>query len=327
MVAAPQAAFSSCQAENVRANWHNVAIMTEDRWPALPFGAWKDTYATLHMWTQIVGKVALALAPPLNHCWAIALHVTSRGLATRPLPHTGRFLTLEFDFISHRLFIRTSDGAERTMRLEPRTVADFYRELMAVLSDMALGVKIWSMPVEIPSPIRFEDDTVHAAYDPMFANRFWRIVARLDELFTEERCGFVGKCSPAQFFWGSFDLALTRFSGRPAPPPSGPAFVRDAYSHEVISHGFWPGSGPVLEPALYAYAVPDPPGFKNAKVRPDAAFFHQELGEFILPYEAVRNAKSPEAAIRAFVDSTYEQGADLAKWDRATLERREKIAG
>lgn len=296
--------------------------MNEDRWPALPYDAWKDTYATLHMWTQIVGKVALALAPPLNHCWAIALHVTSCGLATRPLPHTGRFFTLEFDFVAHRLVIRVSDGLERSMKLEPRTVADFYMELMALLSDMALGVKIWSMPVEIPTPIRFEDDTVHASYDPVFANRFWRIVARLDELFTEERCGFVGKCSPAHFFWGSFDIAVTRFSGRPAPPPPGPAFVRDAYSHEVISHGFWPGSGSLLEPALYAYAVPDPPGFKDAKVRPDAAYFHQELAEFILPYESVRNAKSPEAAIRAFVESTYEQGADLAKWNRAALERR-----
>jgi hypothetical protein len=296
--------------------------MNEDRWPALPYDAWKDTYATLHMWTQIVGKVALALAPPLNHCWAIALHVTSCGLATRPLPHTGRFFTLEFDFVAHRLVIRVSDGLERSMKLEPRTVADFYMELMALLSDMALGVKIWSMPVEIPAPIRFEDDTVHASYDPVFANRFWRVVARLDELFTKERCGFVGKCSPAQFFWGSFDIAVTRFSGRPAPPPPGPAFVRDAYSHEVISHGFWPGSGSLLEPALYAYAVPDPPGFKDAKVRPDAAYFHQELAEFILPYESVRNSKSPEAAIRAFVESTYEQGADLAKWNRAALERR-----
>jgi Family of unknown function (DUF5996) len=301
--------------------------MTEDRWPALPYDAWKDTYATLHMWAQIVGKVALARAPPLNHCWAIALHVTARGLATRPLPHTGRFFTLEFDFISHRLLVRTSDDVERTIRLAPRSVADFYRELMAMLSDMGLGVKIWSMPVEIPTPIRFEDDTVHASYDPVFANRFWRIVVQLDELFTEARCGFVGKCSPAHFFWGSFDLALTRFSGRPAPAASGPAFVRDAYSHEVISHGFWPGSGPLLEPALYAYAVPDPPGFKDAKVRPDAAFFHKDLGEFILPYEAVRTAKSPEAAIRAFVDSTYEQGANLAKWDRAALERGEPTAG
>jgi hypothetical protein len=302
--------------------WQNSLTMLEDRWPALPYDAWKDTYATLHMWTQIVGKIALALAPPINHCWAIAFHVTARGLATRPLPHSGRFFTLEFDFISHRLVIHTSDGVERALRLEPRSVADFYRELMAVLSDMTLAVKIWSMPVEIAAPIRFEDDTIHASYDPIFANRFWRIVAHLSELLTEERCGFVGKCSPAHFFWGSFDLALTRFSGRAAAPPSGPAFVRDAYSHQVISHGFWPGSGALLEPALYAYAVPDPAGFKDAKVQPQAAFFHREIGEFILPYEAVRAATSPEAAVRAFVHSTYEQAADLATWDRAALERR-----
>jgi hypothetical protein len=303
-----------------------IAIMTEDRWPELPFGAWKETYATLHMWTQIVGKIALALAPPVNHCWAVALHVTSRGLATRPLAYSGRFFTLEFDFISHRLLIQTSDGAERTLRLEPRTVADFYAELMRTLSDMALGVKIWSMPVEIPSPIRFEDDTVHASYDPVFANRFWRIVAQVAELLTEERCEFIGKCSPANFFWGSFDLALTRFSGRRAPTQSGPQFMRDAYSHEVISHGFWPGSGPLLEPAFYAYAVPAPAGFKDAEVRPDTAFFHQQLGEFILPYDAMRKANSPEAAVREFVDSTYEKGADLAKWDRTALER-SKTAG
>jgi hypothetical protein len=295
--------------------------MSEDRWPALPYDAWKDTYATLHMWTQIVGKIALALAPPLNHCWGVALHVTARGLATRPLSHGGRFFTLEFDFVSHLLVILTSDGVKRTMKLEPRTVADFYREIMATLSDMGLGVKIWAMPVEIPAPIRFEDDTVHGSYDPVFANRFWRIVAQLAELFTKERCGFVGKCSPAHFFWGSFDLALTRFSGRRATPPAGAAFVRDAYSHEVISHGFWPGSGPLLEPALYAYAAPAPVGFKDAKALPDAAFFHQELGEFILPYEAMRHAESPESAARGFVDSTYEAGANLAKWDRAALER------
>jgi hypothetical protein len=300
--------------------------MTDERWPALPYAAWKDTYATLHMWTQIVGKVALALAPPINHCWAIALHITSRGLATRPLAHSGRFFTLEFDFISHRLLICTADGIERGLRLEPRTVADFYHEIMATLSDLGLGVKIWSMPVEIPAPVRFEDDTVHRSYDPLFANRFWRIVAQMAELLTDERCGFVGKCSPTHFFWGSFDLAVTRFSGRSAAPPSGPAFVRDAYSHEVISHGFWPGSGALLEPALYAYAVPDPAGFKDAKVRPEAAFFHQELGEFILPYEAVRKAASPESAVRAFVDSTYQAGANLAHWDRAALERRESAA-
>ncbi len=294
---------------------------TSELWPALPYDAWKDTYATLHMWTQVVGKVALALAPPLNHGWAIALHLTPRGLSTRRLVHGNRSFTMEFDFIDHQLVIRASDGSERTVRLEPRTVADFYREVMAVLRAMGLEVTIWPMPVEMPSPIRFEKDTVHGSYDSAFANRFWRILAQIEDVFTRGQCAFIGKSSPTHFFWGSFDLAVTRFSGRPAPPRDGPAFMRDAYSHEVISHGFWPGSAPVLEPAFYAYAVPQPLGFKELKARPDAAFYHRELDEFILPYESVRTAVSPEAAIRAFVESTYEQAADLAKWDRAALER------
>jgi hypothetical protein len=295
--------------------------MSDERWPALPYDAWKDTCATLHMWTQIVGKVALALAPPLNHSWGVALNVTPRGLSTRPLSHDSRTFTMEFDFLDHRLVIRTSDGEERSLRLEPRTVADFYRAVMAMLADLGLDVKIWPMPVEVPAPIRFDEDTVHASYDPVFARRFWRILAQVEEVFTRGRCSFVGKCSPAHFFWGSLDLAVTRFSGRRAPPREGPAFMRDAYSHEVISHGFWPGSGPVLEPAFYAYAVPEPAGFKEVKTRPDAAFYHRELGEFILPYEAVRTSASPEAAIAAFVESTYERGATLAGWDRAALER------
>ena len=295
--------------------------MVDERWPALPYDAWKDTYATLHMWTQIVGKVALALAPPLNHSWGIALQVTPRGLSTRPLRHGGRSFTMEFDFVDHRLVVRTSDGEERSLRLEPRTVADFYAVVMALLSDMGLGVRIWAMPVEIPPPlIRFDEDTVHASYDPVYARRFWRILRQVEEAYTRARCSFVGKCSPAHFFWGGFDLAVTRFSGRPAPLREGPAFMREAYSHEVISHGFWPGSGVVLEPAFYAYAVPEPVGFKDVRAQPDAAFYHRELGEFILPYEAVRTSDSPEAAIRTFVESTYEQGADLAKWDRVALE-------
>jgi len=229
---------------------------------------------------------------------------------------------MEFDFIDHELVIRASDGHRRTVRLEPRTVADFYREVMAVLREMGLETKIWPMPVEIPSPIRFDQDTVHASYDPVFANRCWRILSRVDEVFTRSRCAFIGKASPTHFFWGAFDLAVTRFSGRPAPARDGPAFMREAYSHEVISHGFWPGSGPVLEPAFYAYAVPEPAGLKTARVQPAAAFYHAEMGEFLLPYEAVRTAESPEAAIHAFVQSTYEQAADLATWDRAALERR-----
>jgi len=298
-----------------------MSEITNELWPALPYDAWKETYATLHMWTQIVGKIALALAPPLNHSWAIAFHLTPRGLSTRRLLHGSRAFTMEFDFVDHQLVIRASDRSERTVRLEPRTVADFYHEVMTVLSEIGLGVTIWPMAVEIPSPIRLDQDTVHRSYDPVFANRFWRILARIEDVFTDSQCSFIGKCSPTHFFWGGFDLAVTRFSGRPAPPRDGPAFMREAYSHEVISHGFWPGSAPVLEPAFYAYAVPEPPGFKEVKAQPDAAFYHRELGEFILPYEAVRTASSPASAIRAFVESTYERAADLAKWDRGALER------
>ena len=299
--------------------------MDDERWPPLTYDAWKDTYATLHMWTQIVGKVALALAPPLNHSWGIAFQVTPRGLSTRPLLHDTRSFTIEFDFVDHRLFIRASDGTENSLRLEPRTVADFYCAVMAALRGMGLGVKIWPVPVELPLPgIRFDQDDVHRSYDAVQVARFWRILRQVAETYTQARCSFVGKCSPAHFFWGGFDLAVTRFSGRRAPPREGPAFMQEAYSHEVISHGFWPGSGPLLEPAFYAYAVPEPAGFKEARARPDAAFYHRELGEFILPYEAVRTAESPEAAIQAFVDSTYERGADLSGWDRAALEIKEK---
>jgi hypothetical protein len=295
--------------------------MSEERWPPLPYDGWKDTYATLHMWTQVVGKVALALAPPLNHSWAIALQVSSRGLATRPLAHGGRSFSAEFDFIDHQLVIRADDGARRALPLAPQSVADFYRQVMATLREMELPVKIWPMPVEIPSPIRFDQDTAHQSYDPAAANRFWRALVQIERVFTAARCTFVGKSSPTHFFWGAFDLAVTRFSGRPAPPREGPAFMREAYSHEVISHGFWPGSGPVLEPAFYAYAVPAPPGLEDAAVQPAEAFYHRELGEFVLPYEAVRRAPDPGARLRAFVDSTYERASSLAGWDRAALER------
>jgi hypothetical protein len=295
--------------------------MSGETWPALPYEAWKDTYATLHMWTQIAGKVALAQAPSMNHSWAIALQITPRGLSTRPLPHGDRSFTMEFDFIEHQLAIRSSDGAARKLALAPRTVADFYSETMRTLREMDLPVKIWPMPVEVPSPIRFDEDTVHHSYDSAYANRFWRILVQIERVMNAARCDFVGKCSPVHFFWGAFDLAVTRFSGRRAPPREGPAFMREAYSHEVISHGFWPGSAPVLEPAFYAYAVPEPAGLKESRVRPEAAYYHRELGEFILPYEAVRTAPDPDAAIRAFVDSTYERAATLAGWDRAVLER------
>ncbi len=290
-------------------------------WPALPYGAWKDTYATLHMWLQTVGKVALAQAPPLNHCWAVALRVTPRGLATRSLPHGTRSFTIELDFINHQLAVRASDGETRTLALQPRTVADFYRELMTTLEAMRLPVTIRPEAVEVPEPIRLDRDTQHHTYDPAYANRLWRILVQVDRVFTASQCAFVGKSSPVNFFWGSFDLAVTRFSGRRAPPREGPAFERDAYSHEVISHGFWPGSGPLLEPAFYAYAAPEPPGLKNAQVQPQAAYYHRQLNEFILPYDAVRQAEAPDAMIHAFIDSTYAIAADLARWDRSALDR------
>ena len=294
--------------------------MDNELWPALPYESWKDTYATLHMWTQVVGKVALAQAAPLNHSWSIALHLTSRGLATRTLPHGARSFAIEFDFIDHQLLIRTTDGDSRALKLGPRSVADFHRNFMQALNAMALPVKIWPIPVEIPNPIPFEKDTEHHSYDPEFANRFWRILGQIERVFTGARCQFVGKSSPVHFFWGSFDLAMTRFSGRKAPQRDGPAFMQDAYSHEVISHGFWPGSGAVLEPAFYAYAVPEPAGLKEVRVEPPA-FYHREMGEFILPYEAIRTGSSPDRAIEAFVKTTYDHAATLAGWDRDALER------
>lgn len=296
--------------------------MSREHWPALPYEAWKDTYATLHMWSQIVGKIALAQAPPLNHSWAVAFRVTARGLETGLLPHGNRSFTIAFDFVDHRLVIRTSNGIHRVLPLAPRSVAEFYREVLTTLNEMELQVRIWPMPVEIPAPVRLDTDTVHRSYDPEYANRFWRILVQVHRVFMERRSRFIGKCSPVHFFWGSCDLAVTRFSGRAAPPRDGPAFERDAYSHEVISHGFWPGSAPLFEPAFYAYAVPEPEGLKTALVRPEGAFYHRELNEFILPYEVVRTAASPAAALGAFVDSTYERAATLGRWERTALERR-----
>jgi hypothetical protein len=292
-----------------------------EEWPPLPYEAWKDTYATLHMWTQMAGKVALAHAAPLNHGWNTALLLSARGLQTRLLSHERRTFTIAFDFLDHQLAIEASDGERRTLPLAPRSVADFYRELTATLDAMGLPARIWPMPVEIPSPIRFEEDDVHRSYDAEYVERWWRIVSQVHQVFAARCSAFVGKCSPVHFFWGAFDLAVTRFSGRVAPPREGPAFMREAYSHEVISHGFWPGSAPLLEPAFYAYAVPEPAGFATAAVAPDGAYYHPELREFVLPYEAVRTAASPEAAVAAFVDSTYDRAATLAGWDRPALER------
>jgi hypothetical protein len=273
------------------------------------------------MWTQMVGKVALAHAAPVNHCWAVAFVFTPRGLRTRLLGHGRRSFSIGFDFLDHQLVIETSDGERRALPLAPRSVADFYREFVATLDAMQLPSRIWSMPVELASPVRFEEDRQHQSYDPRFVERWWRILVQVQRVFEDCRCAFIGKCSPVHFFWGSFDVAVSRFSGRRAPGREGPAFMRDAYSHEVISHGFWPGSAPVLEPAFYAYAVPEPQGFKTAIAQPDGAYYHAELNEFILPYDAVRAALSPEAAIAAFVNSTYDQAATLAAWDRAALDR------
>jgi Family of unknown function (DUF5996) len=294
--------------------------MTTESWPALPYDAWKDSYETVHLWAQIVGKIALAQAPKLNHSWGIAFRVTPRGLTTLTLPHGNRSFTIEFDFIDHALVIRTSEGMVRSLPLGPRTVADVYRDLMDSLRAMGLPVKIWPVTVEIPTPIRLDQDTAHHSYDPEYVQRFWRILVQLERILNDARAPFLGKCSPVHFFWGSFDLAVTRFSGRAAPPREGPEFMRDAYSREVISHGFWPG-GAALGPSLYAYAVPEPAGLKEASVEPKAAYYHKEMGEFILPYDAVRTSPAPEAAIRAFVDSTYDRAATLAGWDRVLLEQ------
>jgi hypothetical protein len=295
--------------------------MAQERWPALPYDAWKDTYATLHLWSQVVGKVALALAPPLNHSWAVAMAVTPRGFATRTLPHPAGPFAIEFDLVDHQLLVRPSEGPSRALPLVPRTVAEFYRLVMSLLEEVGRPVKIWPVAVELPTPIRLDTDTEHRSYDPAHASRFARVLAEVERVLAASRCSFVGKCSPVHFFWGAFDLAVTRFSGRLAPPREGPAFMREAYSHEVISHGFWPGSGPVLEPAFYAYAVPEPAGFKQAAVLPASAAYHPELAEFILPYEAVRTAASPDQAITDFVQTTYARAADLGGWDRGALER------
>jgi hypothetical protein len=295
-------------------------------WPALPLESWRDTYATLHMWTQVVGKVSLALTPRTNHFWNIAFRVTARGLAT-PLMKAGDVaLTMTFDFIGHQLLIECSDGRTERIALEPRTVADFYRLVMEALHRLGIAVRIWTMPVEVPSPVRFEEDTAHASYDAASAQTFWGVLVAIAPVFEQFRSEFLGKSSPFHFFWGSFDVALTRFSGRRAPErPGADPVTRESYSHEVISHGFWPGGtlfsgGFVGEPVFYAYAAPEPEGFKTASIRPDAASY-SELGEFFLPYERVRTAASPAADLMTFLRSTYDAAATLAGWNRAELER------
>jgi len=304
--------------------------MTADgsqRWPELPYAAWKDTCDTLHLWTQVVGKVRLALTPWLNHSWHVALYVTARGLTTSPIPYEDAVFQIDFDFVDHVLWIRTSDGYYRQVILSPMSVAEFYAALMAALGELGISVRIRKMPCEIVDAIPFDQDRVRTAYDRVYANRFWHVLIATHQAMAHFRTGFLGKVSPVHFFWGSFDLAVTRFSGRRAPrhpggvPHLSDAVVQEAYSHEVSSAGFWPGGGgPVEYAALYSYAYPAPEGFAEARVRPAEAFFNKELGEFILPYDAVRAAANPNGALLEFLQSTYVAAAELAKWDRKTLE-------
>lgn len=293
-------------------------------WPALPQAAWSDTCATLQLWMQIVGKIRLALTPPINHTWNVTLYPTARGLTTSPMPHDNLMLQIDFDFIDHALVLETSDGARRSFLLEPMTVANFYRQTMAALDELHTPVRIWPMPVEIANPIAFDADTTHQSYDPEYGQRFWRALLQVTRVFTIFRARFLGKVSPVHLFWGALDLACTRFSGRTAPEHPSMAglpdrVTRDAYSHEVSSCGFWPGA-PGIEPFFYSYAYPEPPGYAQSPIGPTEARFDPNFGEFILPYEAVRTSADPDAALLDFLQSTYEAAANCAQWDRAGLE-------
>jgi Family of unknown function (DUF5996) len=296
----------------------------DEAWPALPPAEWSATLATLHMWTQIVGKVRLALSPRENHWWEVPLYVSARGLTTSAIPYSRGIFEIEFDFIDHVLRTATCQGEVKKLQLAPRSVADFYADFMATMRSLEIDVKIWPMPVEIPNPIRFDKDTVHASYDPAYANRCWRALQSASITLKEFRAKFVGKASPVHFFWGSFDLAASRFSGRRAPERPGADIVtKIAYSHEVISAGWWPGGGDITTPMFYAYAAPEPKGFRNKMVRPAQAFYNEKLGEFLLPYDAVRSASDPKATLTEFLQSTYEAGATLGNWDRVALEAME----
>jgi Family of unknown function (DUF5996) len=296
-------------------------------WPALPFEAWKDTCATLHLWTQIVGKIRLAKAPMMNHWWQVPLYVTCRGLTTSPIPNDGGVdFQIDFDFMDHRLLIEVSDGRSKSLPLEPCAVAEFYHRVMDRLKALGLEVPIWTMPVELPDPIPFEQDRMHAAYDRHQAQQFWRVLVDVDRVLKQFRSRFLGKASPVHFFWGSFDMAVTRFSGRPAPPHPGSPHVadrvtREAYSHEVSSCGFWPGNGGFGQPAFYSYAYPEPAGLADAQIRPEAAYYSRDFHEFILPYDAVRQSAAPDQVLLEFLESTYAAAADLGYWNRAILER------
>ena len=297
-----------------------------EAWPPLPLDSWRDTSETFHLWTQIVGKVRLTQTPWINHTWNSTLYVTSRGLTTSPVPHGTRTFEIEFDLIAHELVVRTSDGGVFNMPLEPQTVSEFYEQLLDALARLQVPVKIHGRPNELENPIPFKSDRTHKSYDRDAVNRFWRVLVQSDRVFKIFRGRFIGKCSPVHFFWGAADLAVTRFSGRVAPPHPGgipnlpDRVTRDAYSHEVSSCGFWAGGGPIAYPAFYAYAYPEPAGFADVPVRPEQAFYSPDLHEFILPYDAVRTAAAPDRTLLDFVQSTYEAAADRAGWDRAALE-------
>lgn len=290
-------------------------------WPILRFEEWEDTCATLHMWTQVIGKIRLKQTPLVNHWWNVPLYVSARGLTTSAMTYQDRIFEIEFDFIDHQLVIKCSDGAATSLPLRPQAVADFYAEVMAALKGLGIEIKIWTMPVEVPNPIRFEEDTMHASYDAEYANRFWRALLNIDEVLKEFRSRFLGKCSPVHFFWGSFDMAVTRFSGRPAPErPGADLITREAYSHEVISHGFWPGNKD-MQAAFYSYTAPEPTGLADSQAQPAETFYSKDLKEFFLLYSDVQKSESPEKVLMDFLQSTYEAGANLAGWDRAALER------
>jgi uncharacterized protein DUF5996 len=297
-------------------------VANEMQWPALPWEGWAATANTLHMWTQIVGKTRLALTPLQNHWWNVPLYVTARGLGTSAMAYGDDVLDVEFDFVAHVLHLRLGSGADQSIKMKPQTVADFYGEYMDCLKELGVKVEIWPMPVEVANPIRFDLDTEHKSYDPEYAHRFWQVLVNAENVFREWGTGFLGKVSPVHFFWGSFDMAVTRFSGRVAPPRAGADSIqREAYSHEVISAGFWPGNGGYGAAAFYCYAAPVPEGLAEARIRPDAAGWDKTLGEFIFKYDAVLVQASPEKALAEFVESAYVAAADAAKWDRAALER------
>ena len=301
---------------------HLARLAPAEAWPSLPLEEWAATKDTLHMWTQVVGKVRLACTPLVNHWWNVPLYVTARGLTTTAMHSDDRAFEMSFDFIDHRLLIECDDGSAVQVELRPRSVADFYDEVMRALRRLGIDVRIWTMPVEVEHPIRFEQDEAHASYDPEYVDRFWRLLLQTSRVLTSFRSRFIGKHSPVHFFWGGFDLASTRFSGRRAPErPGANPMDREAYSHEVISHGFWPGGSGVEGPAYYAYAAPEPAGFRQARIRPSGVSYNDKLSLFLLMHEDLRRAPSPEDALMEFLESTYEAGATLGKWDRAALER------